>query len=63
MGVRTRTHGPAAAGVDWPALVEALEDGQHEGGRLAGARLGAREQVAAGEDVGNGSRWTGVGSV
>ena len=30
--------------------VQALEHRQHEGGRLAGPRLGAREDVAAGED-------------
>ena len=32
---------------------EALEDRQHEGGRLAGAGLGAGEQVTAGEDEWN----------
>ena len=34
--------------------VEALEDGQHEGGRLAGARLGAGQQVTPREDMRNG---------
>ncbi len=45
------------------ALVEVLEDGQHECGRLAGARLGAREQVATGKDMGNGFalHWRGLG--
>ena len=32
------------------AVVEPLEDGQHEGRRLAGPGLGAGEQVAAGQD-------------
>ncbi len=41
-------------GLGGGALVEALEDRQHERGRLAGARLGAREQVATGKDVGDG---------
>ena len=31
-------------------LVETLEDGQHESGRLAGAGLGAGQQVTSGED-------------
>jgi len=31
-------------------LGEAVEDGQREGGRLAGAGLGGGEDVAAGED-------------
>ena len=33
-----------------------LEDGQHEGGRLAGARLGAADDVAAGEHARDGLR-------
>ena len=33
-----------------PRRVEALEHRQHEGGRLAGAGLGAGEHVATGED-------------
>src|SRR2546430_1557660 len=37
-----------------PVLVEELEDRQHEGGRLARAGLGAREDVPPGEHVGNG---------
>ena len=36
------------------ALVHALQDGQHEGGRLAGARLGAAHDVAAGEHARDG---------
>ncbi len=36
------------------AGVEELQDRQHEGGRLAGARLGAGEKVAAGEHLGDG---------
>ena len=39
------TRGPPAG-----VRVEALEHRQHEGGRLAGAGLGAGEEVAAGED-------------
>ncbi len=31
-------------------VVEALKDGQHEGGRLAGPRLGAGQQVTSGKD-------------
>ncbi len=38
--------GPAGC----PRRVEQLEHRQHEGGRLAGAGLGAGEQVATGED-------------
>ena len=37
-----------------PGLVEAVDDRQHEGGGLAGAGLGAGEQVAALEDEGDG---------
>jgi hypothetical protein len=33
---------------------ETLEDGQDEGGSLAGAGLGCGEDVAAGEDEGDG---------
>ena len=47
MGVTTRARTPCP-----PA--EALQDGQHEGGRLAGAGLGAADDVAAGDDLGNG---------
>ena len=41
--------------------VEALEDGQHERRRLAGARLGAGEHVAAGEHERDGLRLDGGG--
>ena len=41
--------------------VEPLEDGQDEGGRLAGARLGACEDVAAGEDERDGLGLDGGG--
>ena len=41
--------------------VEALEHRQHEGGRLAGAGLGAGEQVAAGEDERDGLGLDGRG--
>ena len=51
---------PAVVGLA-VALVEVLEDGQHECGRLAGARLGAREQVATGKDVGDGFALHGRG--
>ncbi len=42
--------------------VEALKDREDEGGRLAGARLGAREHVATGEDERNrlGLNWGGL---
>ena len=40
---------------------EALEDRQREGGGLAGARLGGGEDVAAGEDEGNGGGLDGGG--
>jgi hypothetical protein len=33
---------------------QALQDGQHEGGRLAGAGLGQGFEIATGEDVGDG---------
>ncbi len=36
------------------AAPEALQDGQHEGGRLAGAGLGAADDVAAVDDLGDG---------
>ena len=41
--------------------MEQLEDRQHEGGRLAGARLGAREDVAAREHVRDGLGLDGRG--
>ena len=40
---------------------EALQQGQGEAGRLAGARLGGAEQVAPGKDDGNGLRLDGGG--
>ena len=40
--------------VDDHRLAHVLEDGQHEGGRLAGARLGAAYDVAAGEHTRDG---------
>ena len=40
--------------VDDHRLAHVLEDGQHEGGRLAGARLGAAHDVAAGEHARDG---------
>ena len=40
--------------VDDHRLLHVLEDGQHEGGRLAGARLGAAHDVAAGEHARDG---------
>jgi hypothetical protein len=40
---------------------KALQDGQHEAGRLAGAGLGAREHVAAGQDCRNGGQLDGGG--
>ena len=45
------------------AGVQALDHRQHEGGRLAGAGLGAGEEVAAGEDERDGLGLDGVGSV
>ena len=51
------------AGRRGASCVQALEHRQHEGGRLAGAGLGAGEQVAAGEDERDGLRLDGVGSV
>ena len=45
-GQDQRPDGTRAAG---PRGVEQLEHGQHEGGRLAGAGLGAGEHVATGE--------------
>ena len=56
MGVRTSARGPCGA-----AGAEALQDGQHEAGRLAGAGLGAREHVAAGEHGRNGRQLDGGG--
>ena len=53
--------GPAAVGVAVSARVKALKDGQHECGRLASARLGAREQVAAGKDMWDGFALHGRG--
>ncbi len=45
---------PTAAGLRVSRVrCQPLEDGQHEGRRLAGARLGAGEQVATGEDERN----------
>jgi len=41
--------------------VELLQDGQHEGGGLAGAGLGAGEHVAAGKNRGNGLGLDGSG--
>ena len=40
---------------------EPLQQGQREAGGLAGAGLGGAEQVAAGEDYGNGLRLDGGG--
>ena len=40
--------------VDDHRLTHVLQDGQHEGGRLAGARLGAAHDVAAGEHARDG---------
>ena len=56
----------------WPSLLgssspcvararHALQDGQHERGRLAGARLGAAHDVAAGEDARDGLLLDGRG--
>jgi hypothetical protein len=42
-----------------PVGVEPLKDRQHEGGRLAGAGLGAGEDVASGQHVGDGLRLDG----
>ena len=36
------------------AAAEPLQDGQHEGRRLAGAGLGTADDVAAGDDLGDG---------
>ena len=47
-GQDQRPDGARAAG--GPRGVEQLQHGQHEGSRLAGARLGAGEHVATGED-------------
>ena len=46
-----------------PVCREALQQRQREAGGLAGARLGAGEDVAAGEMNGMACAWTGVGSV
>ena len=43
--------------------VDQLQGGQDESGRLAGAGLGAAEDVAAGEGAGMACSWMGVGSV
>ena len=45
----------------WPRGVQQLQDRQHEGGRLAGARLGAGEHVTAGENVRDGLGLDGRG--
>ena len=56
MGARV----PAAG---WRSSAEPLQDRQREGGGLAGAGLGAAEQVAAGETCGMACAWIGVGVV
>ena len=64
MGVRIRTRiGRRPLRLACGRFEQPLQDGQHEGGRLARARLGAGEQVAAGEDERDGFALTGVGSV
>ena len=53
MGARTGRGSAAVASrpaIGGGSACEALQDRQHEGGRLAGAGLGAGQQVAAGED-------------
>ena len=60
-----RAHGTARRGAAIVGAgrlaVEALEHGEDERGRLAGARLGARQQVAAGEDERDGRGLDGSG--
>src|SRR5690606_20851775 len=45
----------------WRPVLQALQERQREAGRLAGAGLGAREDIATGEDFGNHSRLHGSG--
>ena len=42
-------------------FAELGEDGQREGGGLAGAGLGAADDVLAGQDQGNGAQLNGSG--
>ena len=46
---RLQDEGPHHATAIGPGGIQALQHGQHEGGRLAGAGLGAGHQVAAGQ--------------
>ena len=57
-GRRQHQHARRAA----PGVAELLQQGQHEAGRLAGARLGAGQHVAAREHGGNGLLLDGGGN-